>query len=349
LANAIEHKERCILAVDDDRVLLAKLRICLPQAGYRVIDAPSAEAALSLLPGHEPDLALIDISLPGMSGFDLACHLRRRTAVPFLFLSSHLEPALARQAAERGALAYLVKPPDVRHVIPAIEAALLRADEIRRLRKLMRHRLRQVQAHHAGEVASLERRLARAQAHVSESRARTQVLSRLVNEDGLTGLPNRNWFMQFLPLAIERAQARNGRLALLYLDLDGFKAVNDSHGHAAGDQLLQAAALRMRSVLKPGDHIVRLGGDEFIAVIEHVQCDTDAAHVAARLAEALRNPFELERCHCMIGVSAGIALYPRDGGDAEALLHAADLAMYGAKSAGKGRYQFYAPAMVSPS
>jgi diguanylate cyclase (GGDEF)-like protein len=113
--------------------------------------------------------------------------------------------------------------------------------------------------------------------------------------------------------------------------------------------LLQAAALRMRSVLKPGDHIVRLGGDEFIAVIEHVQCDTDAAHVAARLAEALRNPFELERCHCMIGVSAGIALYPRDGGDAEALLHAADLAMYGAKSAGKGRYQFYAPAMVSPS
>jgi diguanylate cyclase (GGDEF)-like protein len=357
----MEVAQRCILAVDDDGILLAKLRQCIAPSGYRVIDAPSAEAALAMLPALNPgpDIALIDVSLPGMSGFDFARQLQRRQGTPFLFLSAHPEPAMARQAAECGALGYLVKPADLRHVLPAIEAALLRAEELRQLRRarvdlqaalasgqrmrnLMQHRLRRMLATHASEVARLERQLARAEAHMQESRARAQALSRLVNEDALTGLPNRNWLREALPLAMERARAGKHMLALIYMDLDGFKAVNDRHGHAAGDELLQAAALRMRSVLKPGDHIVRLGGDEFLAVIERIECDTDASHVATRLAEALRNPFELMHGRAMVGMSAGIALYPRDARDAQALVNAADTAMYAAKTAGKGRYRFHA-------
>jgi diguanylate cyclase (GGDEF)-like protein len=356
-----ETGQRCILAVDDDRILLAKLQQLLAQSGHRVIAAPSAEAALALL--HElailPDIVLIDVSLPGMSGFELAQRLQQQGAgLPFLFLSADPDPTLARRAAACGALGYLVKPVDLRHVLPAVEAALLRAVELRqqyriradlqaalasgqRMRELMQERLRRLLAEHACEVARLERQLARAEAHMRESRARAQALSRLVNEDALTGLPNRNWLREALPLAMERAHAGGRMLALIYLDLDGFKAVNDRHGHAAGDELLQAAALRMRAVLKPGDQIVRLGGDEFVALIERIESDTDASHVAMRLGEALRNPFELAHGRTMIGMSAGIALYPRDATDGNALLNAADMAMYAAKSAGKGRYRFH--------
>jgi diguanylate cyclase (GGDEF)-like protein len=88
---------------------------------------------------------------------------------------------------------------------------------------------------------------------------------------------------------------------------------------------------------------VRLGGDEFLALVEHIDCDTDAAHVAMRLADALRNPFELAHGRALIGVSTGIALYPRDAQEAKTLIDAADAAMYAAKSAGKGRYRFHAP------
>jgi diguanylate cyclase (GGDEF)-like protein len=352
----IESGQRSILAIDDDGILLAKLQCCLAQSGYRFWGVPSAEAALALLPELvvPPDIALIDVSLPGMSGFELAQRLQQASSLPFLFLSASPDPVLARQAAQCGALGYLVKPADLRHVLPAIEAALLRAEELRqlrrasadlqaalasdkRLRDLMQQRLRRQLAEHASEVGRLERRLARAEAHIEESRVRAQVLSRLAHEDALTGLPNRNWLRECLPLAMERARVSGKMLALVYLDLDGFKSVNDLHGHAAGDELLRAAALRMRAVLKPGDHIVRLGGDEFVALIERIESEADASHVAARLADALRSPFELLHARAMIGISAGIALYPRDAQAEDALLNAADRAMYAAKSARKGR------------
>jgi diguanylate cyclase (GGDEF)-like protein len=341
--------QRCVLAVDDDGILLAKLRRCLAPSGYRLVTAASAEAALELLSEliPAPDIALIDVSLPGMSGFELASRLQRTTQLPFLFLSSSPDPAQARKAAERGALGYLVKPADLRHVLPAIEAALLRAEDLRQQRRIrsgLQHALISGQrrlAAHASEVARLERQLARAEAHMQETRAQAQALSRLVNEDPLTALPNRNWLREALPLAMARAAACGRMLALLYLDLDGFKAVNDRHGHAAGDELLRAAALRMRAVLKPGDQLVRLGGDEFVALIERVESEADAANVATRLVESLRNPFELMHGRALVGLSIGIALYPRDAQSEDALMHAADLAMYAAKGAGKGRYQFH--------
>jgi diguanylate cyclase (GGDEF)-like protein len=363
LADTENSRTLSIMAVDDDRILLAKLRACLPVAGYRLIAAPSAETALSLMADERPALALVDVSMPGMSGLDLAPHLRRK-GIPFLFLSACHDAAIAREAAARGALGYLVKPADVRHVIPAIEIALQRADEIhslrrisgdlaamlapgRRVGKTMRSRLQRMITEHAGEMASLQRRLAQAQARINSSLAQTQALARIANEDALTGLPNRNWLLSFLPAAMKRSRGNGCMLALLYMDLDGFKAINDGFGHAAGDELLQAVACRLQTVLKPTDHIARLGGDEFVALVEQVRHESDAEHVAQRLANALRNPFELSYGRSEVGVSVGIALYPRDASSENALLHVADLAMYSAKSNEGGCYRFYRPELAN--
>lgn len=124
-----------ILLVEDDRLIRATLAAGIRQAGYRVDEAESAEQALELVRQHAPDLALIDVRLPGMSGIDLARRLREQTRVPFLFLSANSDIDLVKQAADYGALGYLVKPLDVVQVIPGIESALSRAEEIRQLRR----------------------------------------------------------------------------------------------------------------------------------------------------------------------------------------------------------------------
>lgn len=350
----------CILTVDDDRLLLAVLELGMKNAGYDILQAASGEEALEVIARRTPDLAILDISMPGMSGITLAKHLRRETTIPFMFFSSHEGIDVVRQATQNGAIGYLVKPMIITHIIPAIETGLTRAQEIKQMRRtsadltaalvarrqageLMRGELEQLVMRHTTELARLNHRLDQAQRHIIESRAYTDELSRLANEDALTALPNRNWLMRFLPEALERARNSGFMVALLYLDLDGFKNVNDTSGHPAGDELLCAAALRMRSALKPTDTIARHGGDEFIIVIEQVVCESDAAHVAQRMGEVLKNPFELSSGKNAVGASIGISLYPRDGENTEALLKKSDLALYHAKSEGKGRYRFYAP------
>ena len=358
MTEANKEGRRCILTVDDDRVLLAKLNAGMRRAGYDVVQAHNAEQALDLVAQRVPDLALLDISMPGMSGLELAQRLRRETSVPFMFLSSHVHDDIVRQAAEHGAIGYLVKPVDAKQLVPAVEAALMRAQEIRHLRgigaelaaalatgrkvsELMRMQLQQLVESHTAELAKLNHQLDLAQRHVLESEAQARELARLANEDPLTSLPNRHWLTNYLPVAVRRAKSSGRMLAVMYLDLDGFKAVNDTLGHLAGDQLLRAAALRMKSALKPSDSIARHGGDEFVLIIEQMACETDAAHVAQRMLEVLSSPFELGHGRNTVAASIGVALFPRDGEDPELLLGRADEAMYRAKAAGRGLYRFY--------
>ncbi len=176
---------------------------------------------------------------------------------------------------------------------------------------------------------------------VSDARAHQETLLNMAHADALTGLPNRYWLMKYLPEAIASAADSGTMMALMFIDLDDFKSVNDTLGHAAGDELLQSASRRMASAIRAGDKLVRLGGDEFTIVLERVET-AEVIHVAERIVEAMSTQFVLgDAGRCMAQASIGISLYPQDGVDVPTLLRRADLAMYWAKSGGKGQYAFY--------
>jgi diguanylate cyclase (GGDEF)-like protein len=181
---------------------------------------------------------------------------------------------------------------------------------------------------------------------ISDRRAQEQALSHMANTDPLTGLPNRHWLMAFLPPAIEAAGACNGGLALLFVDLDDFRHINDSFGHGAGDGLLRQAAARLKSLVRATDHVVRLGGDEFTVVLQKVHGSDDVARVSRLIIKAMQEPFDIagQGKHRVEG-SVGIAVFPSDGVDADTLLKHADLALYAAKAEGKGRFSFYQPGL----
>jgi diguanylate cyclase (GGDEF)-like protein len=172
---------------------------------------------------------------------------------------------------------------------------------------------------------------------VSETRMHEQQLLRMARQDALTALPNRQWLNEALPTALESARVSGGMLALLFIDLDKFKDINDIAGHHVGDQLLEAAARRMESVLRTGDCAVRLGGDEFAVLMQALSSELDATHTAERICAVLSEPFSLAGSQYSISASVGISIYPRDGADAEKLLNNADTAMYAAKDEGKDK------------
>ncbi len=157
--------------------------------------------------------------------------------------------------------------------------------------------------------------------------------------DALTGLPNRVLFLERLTQVFERGKRRNNdRYAVLFLDLDGFKKINDSFGHSVGDDLLMEVARRLESCLRSGDTVARFGGDEFAILIEDIKDVTDATNVAKRIQETLRLPLELKEHEILIAASIGIALNCSSYEQPENLLRDADMAMYHAKQQGKARY-----------
>ena len=176
---------------------------------------------------------------------------------------------------------------------------------------------------------------------ISAVKAHERDLWRMANEDALTALPNRHWLKAMLPDVIEQARHSRSKVAILFVDLDDFKNVNDSLGHSAGDELLQIAALRLQSVLRPGDNVVRLGGDEFTVILLNLFDRNDAAQVAQRITDAFSRPFQLRGGTDTVGTSIGISVFPDDGNDVETLLKNSDIAMYHAKGAGKNHFQFY--------
>ncbi|GAB3266179.1 PAS domain S-box protein [Chitinimonas naiadis] len=167
----------------------------------------------------------------------------------------------------------------------------------------------------------------------------------LANHDGLTGLLNRSGLMSQLEHEINRAKAHRQSLAVLFLDLDRFKAINDTLGHGTGDRLLVAATERLRNQVKETDLVGRLGGDEFTIVLENLSAPEVAADVASRIVNAMAQHFVIDGHEMFVTASVGVAVYPHDGIDATALLKNADVAMYRAKERGKNTYQFFAKEM----
>ncbi len=191
---------------------------------------------------------------------------------------------------------------------------------------------------------------------VTERRRAEEQIQFLAYHDGLTGLGNRRLFTERLHVAIERARRRDGALGVLFLDLDHFKRINDTLGHTVGDELLRGVAERLVHCVRVTDTISRasnelesaisrLGGDEFTILVDHIEDPQGLALVAERILEALGQPFDLGGHQVVVGASIGIAAWPLDGEDGDALLRNADSAMYHAKEHGRNQYQFYTESM----
>lgn len=168
---------------------------------------------------------------------------------------------------------------------------------------------------------------------------RSQVELERANYDALTGLPNRVIFHDRLRKAVAAAQAGGHGMAVMFIDLDRFKWVNDTLGHGAGDELLRQVAKRLKECVRDDDIVARMGGDEFTVILRKVGGLDDACEIAGRMVDTLRQPFDLDGQAAQIGCSIGIALCPRHGETPETLLNAADAAMYKAKEAGRNNYQ----------
>jgi diguanylate cyclase (GGDEF)-like protein/PAS domain S-box-containing protein len=182
---------------------------------------------------------------------------------------------------------------------------------------------------------------------VTRRRQTEEMVRRQAWYDVLTGLPNRILFLDRLEHALDQAKREGRRLCILFLDLDRFKMVNDSMGHAAGDQLLQAAAGRLQVLLRKSDTVARLGGDEFTVLLEDPVLVADATGVSQKIVDSLRAPFSINGQEVHIGASVGVAFYPDHAADSERLLKLADMAMYRAKENGRNQAAVYAEALES--
>jgi diguanylate cyclase (GGDEF)-like protein len=301
-----------LLAVDDGASALATIRATVEPLGANLITATSGEEALRHLL-HEPDIAaiLMDIGLPGMDGFETAAAIRRRHKtryVPIIFITGQDAPELSLEAYSAGAVDFIVKPFD-----PVVLRSKLSVFiDLHRLRK------------------------------------HTAALTHRALHDALTGLPNRELFGDRLEQALARARRRTVPMAVLFVDLDGFKQVNDAHGHKAGDEVLMEAGRRLRALVRTGDTVARYGGDEFTILAEDVG-DADAAReLGERVADGLARPYAggLE-----LSASVGVAFTANPAATTpDGLIRRADHAMYRSKRPGARRAEVsrVRPGLLAP-
>ncbi len=279
----------------------------------QITQASSANSGLEEFETDDFDAVLLDYRLPDMDGLDtlrlLVRHPNHHAAI--IILTGAMEnDELEQKCIEAGAQDVLFKS-DISH----------------------KHLTRAIV--HARTRHLLEREL-----FESHQRLRT-----LAENDSLTGLANRYYFDESLRTAIPRANRLKDKLALLFLDLDNFKIINDSMGHDAGDQLLKEVARRLLHVVRNGDIVCRLGGDEFAILAHNFETQDRIIQLAERILEELRRPFVIKNVEQFISASIGVATYPDAGHDAGDMLKAADLAMYRAKRDGKNNYHFFSSAL----
>jgi diguanylate cyclase (GGDEF)-like protein len=289
---------------------------------YRIQVANSGERALDIVNGATPpDLILLDVRMPGLDGYETCRRIKSSASgnrIPVIFVTVVDGVGDKVRGFELGAADYITKPFDVDEVRARVRTHL----ELARLRRVLEDMVNQ-------RTAMLR---------VSEEKYRI-----LAQRDPLTGLPNRALFSELLSHAMEHVRRGGEQFALLSLDLDNFKTINESLGHSRGDQLLVEVAKRLQSLLCQSDALARVGGDEFSIILERREGMPGVDLTAQSMIDALATPFELEGQSVYAGVSIGIALYPGDGEDAELLQSHADAALHLAKAQGRGVLRFFSP------
>ncbi|MFC5436962.1 diguanylate cyclase domain-containing protein [Rhodanobacter umsongensis] len=321
-----------ILVVDDTVANLVAMRRLLTHSGAEIIEARSGNEALALCLDHQFALILLDVNMPDMDGFEVAALLgeaEQLRETPIIFVTAAYADDLNRLKGYRsGAVDYIAKP---------INDVILQS-KVRVFLELYAVRAKLLQT--LTELAERNQQLTRevAERELAEATVRHQA-----SHDILTGLPNRMLFRDRLQVAIQRAHRHHGRFALAFIDIDGFKGVNDEHGHPVGDALLQEISARLSAHLRGNDTVARLGGDEFALVLEDIDDPQQALQLSQKLCTALGEPYTLRGdgapVEVRVSASIGIAPYlPDDRPDAdERLIQAADRGMYAAKRSGKNR------------
>lgn len=310
-----------ILAVDDNPANLLVIRRVLAKLDVEVVEAASGNDALKATLDDEFALVLLDVYMPDINGFEVAEILSQEESTrqtPIIFVTATYADDVHRlKGYGFGAVDYMAKP---------LEATIL-LSKVQVFLELYRHRVALRDA-----LSELSERNRQLEIEVEQRKQMEQEMRHLAMHDMLTGLPNRALFMDRLESAHHRAQRHGGMFALVYVDVDRFKEVNDTWGHSAGDAVLIELAARLRGALRENDTVARLGGDEFALVLEELDDINDAHRLMERVTQSLLAPMHHQRdgeqLTLSIAASIGLAAYPADGAEVNALLHAADQAMY---------------------
>ena len=431
-----------VMVVDDDAMSRLTTSEALRQAGFDVLEAQSGEEAVQAFTGHDVDLVLLDVMMPGIDGFETCRRLRmepRAQLVPVVMMTGLDDVDSITRAYDLGATDFISKPINltvlryrVQYILRSArtareltsrEAQLAAAQRIAKLghfrwepgtgrficsaevesffgkrsgdivthlgallgrvhaddRPMVLEAFEQaldsgasvsldyrivldgrplVYVHHQSEIeldeAGRSAVLIGTMQDITDRRNAEEEIRQLANFDSVTGLPNRHMFRRQLEQAIEGARRRDGIVAVLSMDLDHFKRINDSLGHARGDELLREVSRRLAGCMRASDvmhppesafavleePLARLGGDEFSAILTDIGSPEEAAVVARRIRQVLRRPFEIAGNELELTASIGISAFPLDGCDPDDLITLADAAMNHAKAEGRDRCQF---------
>ena len=320
-----------ILIVDDVLENIRLLSTMLDSNGYQTRKATSGAMALKAVEATLPSLILLDVRMPEMSGYEVCQHLKsnpKTTHIPVIFLSASDDVADKIKGFRVGGADYITKPFHVEEVLARVQnqLAIITAQQT---------------IHHLN--AQLEERV---KERTQQLEIANSQLSEMAFCDLLTQLPNRALLMERLQEAMSQQQANpENQFAILYLDCDRFKIVNDSLGHQAGDELLVAIARRLKSILRQEDLLARMGGDEFVVLLSNLAEPHTATQVAARILNSFGLPICLRERDVFVSFSIGIVLGHSTDHSPEDLLRDADTAMYQAKALGKDQYQIFEPSM----
>ncbi|MCF2150799.1 EAL domain-containing protein [Desmonostoc muscorum LEGE 12446] len=341
----LDSYKKDILIVDDMPDNLRVLSSILTREGYNVRKALNWQMALTATQTVLPDLILLDIMMPEVDGYEICQTFKawELTAdIPVIFISA-LDDVFDKVKAFRvGGADYITKPFEFQEVLVRVQNQLaLRSArlEILKLNIELEHRVKQ-------RTWELENALQKLHDEIiSRQKLQSQILD-IALHDSLTGLPNRVLFIRQLKNALNRAkQEPNYQFAVIFLDCDRFKVINDSLGHLVGDELLIAIARRLQTCLIPIDTLARLGGDEFGILLENLTDINIAIQVAERILQQLSLAFKLSRYEVFMNASIGISWGNKDYDRPEYLLRDADTAMYRAKAQGRAKYHVFDPAM----
>lgn len=301
-----------ILVADDSITFLTMITNSLQNLGHEVVQANNGDEAVKLFQNISPDLVILDVMMAGTNGFECARQIRAINPedwIPIIFLSASVNDESIAQGIEAGGDDYLTKPySDV-----TLEA----------------------------KIKAMQRISAMRQQLISK----TDELHKISTTDVLTGLYNRFQFEKSIRKKMAAAQRHHHNIALLFIDLDHFKTINDTFGHGFGDVLLKEVAERLQRCTRLDDFIARIGGDEFVVILSQIENHHAAGEVAKKIVEELGKEYIINDNTLKITASVGVTCYPEQNGDVATVIQNADIAMYAAKELGRNNYQYFTEAL----